>query len=102
MKRKSDIIIIASAKALPGKEKDLDKALIEAAAPTRLQPGCVSFSLYRMSENPAIIVGIERWASAMAHDKHLQGAHTQRLMSAMTPILAEPPQITSYEILDEQ
>ncbi len=102
MKRKSDLIIIASAKAQPGKEKDLEKALIEAAGPTRLQPGCVSFGLYRVSENPAIIVGFERWASPMAHEKHLQGAHIQRLMSAMTPVLAEPPQITSYEILDEQ
>jgi quinol monooxygenase YgiN len=42
---KSDPIVIASAKARPGKEAELKRALLEAARPTRRQPGCVSFSL---------------------------------------------------------
>jgi|SRR5437764_340362 acetyl esterase/lipase len=33
-------------KAKPGQEKTLEKALREVAAPTRAQPGCISFSLH--------------------------------------------------------
>ena len=98
---KSDLVVIASAKAKPGKEADLEGALREAAGPTRRQPGCVEFRLLRMAGAPATIVGFERWASEADHQKHLQGAHVQRLMQRMADILAEPPSIVTYEVLDE-
>jgi quinol monooxygenase YgiN len=101
MPKKSDLIVLASAKAKPGKEKDLERALRDVGAPTRAQPGSVAFSLYRSTDDPTVIVGVERWASAADHDRHLQGAHVRKLMSAMAEILAEPPHIVSYEILDE-
>jgi quinol monooxygenase YgiN len=49
----------------------------------------------------ATIVGYERWASEADHQKHLQGAHVQRLMGKMMDILAEPPNFVAYELLDE-
>ena len=55
----SDLIVIASAKAQAGEEKVLEQALFEAAGPTRLQPGCVSFSLYQAVDDPTVIVGFE-------------------------------------------
>lgn len=99
---KSDLIVIASAKAQPGKEAELEKALLEAAGPTREQPGCVSFSLYNSVDDPAVIIGFERWASVKDHEKHLQGAHVQTLISKMMEVLAEPPKILSYKITDEK
>jgi len=101
MTNKADLIVIAAAKAKPGKERELETALREAAKPTRVQPGSVAFSLYRSKEDPSVIIGFERWATTKDHEKHLQGAHVQKLMAAMGSILAEPPQIQSYEILDE-
>jgi quinol monooxygenase YgiN len=98
---KSDLIVLASATAKPGKEKDLEQALRDVAAPTRAQPGCVTFSLLRCTDAPGTLVGFERWASHADHDKHLQGAHVATLMSRMADILAEPPQIVAYEMLDE-
>ena len=61
----------ALAKAKPGEEAKLEQALREVAAPTRAQPGCLSFT------------------------------HVQALMSKMAGILAEPPDIVSYEVVDE-
>ncbi len=92
----ADLIVIASSKAKLGRTKELEQALREVATPTRAQPGCVLFSLYRSAENPSVIIGFERWASRKAHQQHLDGAHVQRLMSAMTDLLMEPPQISSY------
>jgi quinol monooxygenase YgiN len=97
----TDLIVIASAKAKPGKEADLERALREAAGPTRQQPGCVEFRLLRMAGAHHTLLGFERWASEADHQKHLQGAHVQRLMQRMGDILAEPPNIVAYEVLDE-
>jgi quinol monooxygenase YgiN len=99
--RPSDLIILASAKARPGKEAELEQALRDVAGPTRKQPGCVQFSLYRAREAGATIVGLERWTSAAAHQQHLKGVHVATLMGRMADILAEPPNIISYEALDE-
>lgn len=100
-KNKSDLVVIATAKAQPGKVGQLEQALLEAAGPTRIQPGCVSFSLYRAVDDPDTIVGFERWASSEAHDRHLQGAHVQTLISKMGPVLAEPPKIVAYVVMNE-
>jgi len=50
---------------------------------------------------PGTIVGFERWASAADHDRHLQADHVARLMTKMGDLLAEPPLIVSYEILED-
>lgn len=97
-----DVVVIATAKAKPGREKELERALREVARPTREQPGSVRFSLYRSQEVPAIIVGIERWRSKEDHERHLQGPHFKKLAAAMGEIIAGPPQIEWYEILDDE
>lgn len=97
----SDLIVIAAATARPGKEGDLEAALREAAVATRAQPGCVQFSLYRVVGDPSTIVGYERWASKADHQRHLQGAHVQKLIGRFAGIIGVPPNITAYEVIDE-
>jgi|SRR5215471_20905042 len=95
MKSKTDLIVIATAKAAPGKEAALASTLADVAAPTRAQPGAVSWALYRAG---ATFVAIERWSSRDLHNKHLQGLHVQTLMRRMADLLAEPPSIVEYDI----
>ena len=97
----TDVIILAEARAKPGKEEALAQALREAAGPTRDQPGCVAFGLWRQRDKPAIVVGFERWASEADHQRHLRGAHVEKLMRRMADILAEPPRIIAFDVLDE-
>lgn len=96
-----DVIVIATAKAKPGKENELERALHEVAKPTRQQPGCMRFSLYRSEDDPGVIVGVERWKSKADHERHLQGPHFQKLAAAMGDIIAGPPQVVWHEIIDE-
>jgi quinol monooxygenase YgiN len=74
----------------------------EVAGPTRVQPGYVEFGLYRSTDNPAVVIGIERWSSKQDHDKHLQGLHFQKLGAALADVLATPQVIFWSEILDEE
>jgi quinol monooxygenase YgiN len=43
----AQIIVLATAKAKPGKEAELERSLRDVAGPTRAQPGCLQFELYR-------------------------------------------------------
>ncbi len=99
--KKTDVIILATARARAGKEEELAAALHECAAPTREQPGCVQFLLLRKAADPGVVVGYERWASEEDHQRHLKGAHVQRLMARMANVLAAPPDIVSYMAIDE-
>jgi quinol monooxygenase YgiN len=99
--KKTDVIVLATARAKPGKEQELESALRECAGPTRKQPGCVQFLLLRSASDKSILVGYERWASEADHQRHLQGAHVARLMGRMEGILAGPPDIVSYAAIDE-
>ena len=99
--KKTDIIVLATARAKAGKEAELESALRECAGPTREQPGCVQFLLLRASGDKATIVGYERWASEADHQQHLEGAHVQRLMARMAGVLAGPPDIVTYQAIDE-
>lgn len=101
MSKSSHLIVIATAVARPGQEWILERALRDVAAPTRTQPGCVAFSLYRSKAEPSVFVGLEQWRSTDDHARHLQGAHVQTLMAAMEPALSEAPDIVEFEILDD-
>ena len=98
MPNKNDLIVIATALARSGHEAGLERALRDVAAPTRAQPGCVSWSLYRAG---ATLVAVERWASREAHGRHLEGAHVQELMRKMADLLAAPPSIVEYAIVED-
>jgi quinol monooxygenase YgiN len=98
----SDIVIIATATAKPGKEQALEAALMDAAAPTRVQKGSVAFTLLRPRDNSNVIMGIERWSSNEDHARHLQGAHIQKLFAALADVLAGPPAIVSYTIVNDE
>ncbi len=93
MSSTTEIVVLAIAKAKPGKEADLERALRDAAAPTRAQQGCLQFDLYRSAQDPAAITAFERWSSEENHDRHLQGDHVKALMIRFDGILAAPPEI---------
>jgi quinol monooxygenase YgiN len=89
----TEILVLAHAKASPGKESALEAALLEVAGPTLAQPGCLRFELYRSAQDAAVITAIERWASSDDHQRHIQGDHVKRLMTRFDGILAAPPEI---------
>ena len=98
---RTDVVILATAKASPGREAELERALREVAEPTRRQTGCVQFTLFREARDRSTFVACERWTSEEAHQQHLAGAHVRLLMSRMAEVLASPPSIISYEAIDE-
>jgi steroid delta-isomerase-like uncharacterized protein len=89
----AQLVVIATATAKPGSESKLEQALRDVAGPTRAQPGCLRWELFRSVADPAQLTALEYWASEQDHEQHLKGDHVRRLIDQFEALVAGPPQI---------
>ena len=99
MAAENELVVLATARAKPGRDAGLEAALHESGEATRKQPGCLQFELFRSVQDPAAITALERWASEQDHDRHLRGDHIKTLMVRFEEILAAPPDIAPMKPL---
>lgn len=98
--KNSDLVIMTTAEAKPGKENIVQQALCDVAKAARAQSGCIEYRIFRSAENPAVTVNVERWASKAERDTFLAGADVKKFASAVSGAFVESPQPVWYEILD--
>lgn len=87
----SEIVVIARAKAQPGREDEMQRYLVANAKDSRTEAGCVSYSVLR--GEGGLFMTLERWKSRGDLDQHMKTPHVQSLLGALAPIIAEPPDI---------
>lgn len=87
----SEIVVVAHAKAQPGREAEIEAALRKNAEASRGEGGCVSYSVLRGDEGTFMTV--ERWRGRGDFDQHMTTPHVQQLLGTIVPMLAAPPQI---------
>lgn len=90
----SEITVVARAKARPGTEEEMERALRENAEASRREGGCVSYSVLRGDDGAFMTV--ERWRTRADADQHMTTPHVQNLLTTISPMLAAPPEITVY------
>lgn len=73
----SEVVVIASLIARPGKESEAEKFLCELLATTHAEQGCMLYALHRGADDPRRLVFVERWESRPLLDKHLASEHIQ-------------------------
>ena len=78
---------------VPGSGDRLEELLVELAAGTHAEEGCLLYSLQRAVENPDQFVTVEKWTSQEALDGHLSSPHVQAALAGAGEILAGPPMI---------
>jgi len=62
------VTIIAKIKAKPGKQEQLKNELLALIEPTRSEEGCINYNLHQDSDNDAVFMFYENWASKQALD----------------------------------
>jgi quinol monooxygenase YgiN len=97
----SELTVIAKATARPGSEHELERELRASIPPSHEEPGCLRFALHRSSEDPAVFVAVERWASKEAWDEHMAAPHIKRVMETTPALMAGPPEVQVLEALPE-
>lgn len=91
------INVVATFQARPGKEAALREALLSLVAPTRKEPGCISYDAHQSSEDPAKFLFYETWQSKEALGAHMQTPHIQKLLPRVDELCTAFPQITQWE-----
>jgi quinol monooxygenase YgiN len=70
----SEINLVASLIALPGKETELRGVLRGLVTPSRNESGCRRYDMYA-SDHQGKVLAIETWESRQALDEHMQTPH---------------------------
>lgn len=67
------LVIIARARARQGFEEQMISAQKTLVTVSREAPGCLSYELFVSHQEPGLVTFFERWESAQAWRKHMQG-----------------------------
>jgi len=85
----ADIDVVAVLTAKAGSEEIVGAALHDIVAPTRAEPGCVSYELFSSAASPQTFITVERWKSQADLDAHMQTPHIAGALAAAGEHLAE-------------
>jgi quinol monooxygenase YgiN len=87
--RRDLLTVIASMKAAPGKEAELQAALEALIEPTSREDGYVNYDLHRGVEDPGTFFFYENWESPEHLDAHLDAPHLVDFAAKMGDLLDE-------------
>lgn len=94
------ITVLAIAKAREGMEEEVRQELVGLLAPTRAENGCISFNLHYDPDDKSRFMFYENWACRQVWDVHLRAPHIEAFAGKADSLLAEPIEVTVWEISD--
>ena len=92
--------VIARFVAKPDCVDELNELLVGLIQPTRAEQGCIRYVLYRNQARAAEFVFVEEWTSKAVLDQHLETPHLTHAKSHFDDLLAEPPQIDLFDMVE--
>ena len=91
--------VVAHATARPGKESSVREAFLALVAPTRAEPGCLSYELFVNRESPADFLFVQEYENDAAFEAHLASSHITEMLPVVLPLLSSPPDIRRYRTI---
>ncbi|MBA2303540.1 MAG: antibiotic biosynthesis monooxygenase [Acidobacteria bacterium] len=91
--------VVARILAKPGRVVVVREGLTALLAPTRREPGCVTYQLMQNAQDPSDFTFYEQWTDAAALDAHSQSAHIAAAFSQLGDHLAAPPAVRRYSYI---
>jgi|SRR4051812_38269881 len=94
----SKLTVVATLRALPGKEEELERRLKALIGPTREEAGCLDYDLHRQVDDASVFVMVERWVDKGELDKHLQMPYLREFGAALPDLLRSPLEMQLLEL----
>ena len=85
--------------AKAGNESAVEEFLREVMGPSREEPGCLSFHLFRSMRERRLFYIHSKWADEAAFQKHAELAHTKRFLERVDPLLDQPREVVRAEMI---
>ncbi len=95
----SEVVVVGSFVAKPGKEAEAQDAFEALVDPTHRESGCILYALHRGVDDPRRLVFVERWASREELDAHLQSDHVKGVLTKVEELFGDDADIVVYEPL---
>ncbi len=95
----SQVTVLAMFKAKSGLEERVREELLKLVAPTRAESGCINYDLHQYSDDKTKFMFYENWVSMKDLDAHLEMPYLKHFKSIADEILAEPLQITIWQMI---
>jgi quinol monooxygenase YgiN len=95
------VTVVARMKAKPAMEDQVRDAVTALVAPTRKEAGCINYDLHCSVNDPALFMLYDNWVSKKDLDEHLATPYLQDFLAKADQILAEPVDITFWEMISE-
>lgn len=81
------LTVVATMRAKPGKEAELQALLESLIEPTQAEDGCHTYALHRGTQDPQLFIFYENWTSQQHLDDHLGTPHLQDAVPRMPELL---------------
>lgn len=91
--------VVAHVVARPGKEEEVRGVLSSLIQPSRDERGCLSYTLLQNQVDPTDFTFVETWRDAADFDAHLETPYFKRAVSALSELIAGPPDIRRYHVV---
>lgn len=72
--------------------------LAKLVAATRTEEGCIEYRLHQDTNDPAVFIFYENWASMVCLERHLNAAHFKQYVAAVGHLITERAMHTLTEV----
>jgi quinol monooxygenase YgiN len=99
MENKPPQTVFVTARVLAKTEfiEEVRTACVTLVAPSRSEPGCLSYNLYQSADIPGIFIFFEEWLTAVDLEKHLQTEAAEKFDRMTDGLLLEEEEIIYLE-----
>jgi quinol monooxygenase YgiN len=95
----SEIVVVGSFTAQPGKQAEAAEAFKALMEPTHREDGCILYALHQGSDDPRRLAFVERWTSRESLEAHLASPHVQKILARAPDLFSDGGDIVVYEPL---
>jgi len=85
--------------AKEGEERAVEDAMREVMGPSRREPGCLDFHLFRSARDSRLFYIHSKWADAAAFQTHGELPHTKRFLEKVDVLLDQPREVARTEMI---
>ncbi len=90
--------VIATFRAKPGREAELLAVLTALIEPTRAEPGCRLYELWRNRQDGTELTFVEEWSSDEALAAHAASDHIAEARARYPELIAEEVSLRLYDL----
>ena len=85
--------------AREGKERAVEEALREVTGPSREEPGCLDFHLFRSMRDPRLFFIHSRWVDEAAFQQHAALTHTEAFLKKVDALVDQPREVSRTQMI---